>query len=165
MGLNGAGKTLKLEDIQKKKIEAGKKCVSNLKKIKYKGLDQRRVDIVTGYDAFINIFDYREVREAKDSITSIDEEYAFSQEHLDILTLLCRPGDILILNEPDFDLDAWEVCTIRDLLCILNKTYEEIHIVTHCKWLFPIAEEFYWVKDYKIYRVSEEDVYAHIGKI
>lgn len=165
VGLNGAGKTLKLEDIQRKQRALGKTCVSNLKKIKYKDLDQRRVGIITSDSVFANILDYREITATKEYIISTDEEYTFSQEHLDILTLMCRRGSILILDEPDFGLDAWEVCTVRDILSLLSETYEEIHIVTHNDWLFPIAEEIYWVKDYESFRISEEELYAHIGKV
>lgn len=164
-GLNGAGKTVYLEEIQNKLL-VEHTIISNISaQIEYEGFDEGRVGKILTDDAIENIFDYNELVISNDAIVPIAKHKVFTQGMLKLITLICRKGDVLILDEPEFRLKANEVFILKKLLILLNETYNNCYIVTHCQRLFDIAEKILWVKNYETIEITKEQLYASIGSM
>lgn len=165
LGENASGKTLY---IKKKCKELASKykmdVVTNLIKVPYDGIDEKRYQLLSDEEAYEYIWDCREIDKSTGVIT-IEGGSVFSEYFLNIVTLLCRKGDYLILDEPEFDLLSREINMLYKICELILPTYKEVHIATHQQWLFGLADRWLWVQDYKVKEISEEEVYAHIGTL
>lgn len=169
IGLNGNGKTLMLRNIQRN-LKNKYSIVSNLRNYKYEGFDKTRLELLLTDDNFDTIFDYHEVIKTNDKLvilTSEDdgEKEVYSSYFTNILTLLCRKGDILILDEPEYGLYSDEIKALCDILELLKETYVNIFIATHCSRLFYLSDKAFWIENYVAKEITEEELYEHIGKI
>ena len=170
-GLNGQGKTIKLREIYSN-LKSKYTVITNLSRGGYSGIDGKRFRLLSNEESFINIFDYHEIIKANDELVIITDDGEnelgvpiYTKYFLDLITLLCRPGDILILDEPDFGISIDETNMLVQILHLLKDTYKEIYIATHCSRLFCLADKRMWVEGYKTKEITEEQLYGSIGTI
>lgn len=163
-GLNGEGKTVLLKELLNKCTSTGNKPVTNLKNIEYDEFNQERIDLITSDDACENIFNYTDIQFTLDGLTAV-QGTKFSKGFMELLNLLCRDGNILILDEPDSGLNMGEIMVLANVLSLLNRTYDVIFMITHEQLLFPLENEAYWVEDYIPRKISRGELFKHVGKI
>ena len=165
VGLNGSGKTVLLEDELEEEINKNSKIITNLKNITYRDFDKNRIDMLVGHDDYVDIFDYGDIEINNNEMTITENGHEYSKNFLNILSLLCRKGDVLILDEPEFGLYGVEMMMLGRIINILSNTYKNGLIATHCQYLFPNdSDNFYWCKEYKLEKISEDELHEHIGK-
>lgn len=170
VGLNGQGKTIKLREIYNN-LKSKYMVITNLNQ-GYSGIDGKRFSLLSNEESFINIFDYHEIIKANDELVIITDKGEnelgvpiYTKYFLDLITLLCRPGDILILDEPDFGISIDETNMLVQILHLLKDTYKEIYIVTQCTRLFCLADKRVWVEGYETKEITEQQLYRSIGTI
>lgn len=171
MGLNGQGKTLYLQnyiyDIPNDKL------ITNLEPIpgfELRDLSEERVEIISDIYNRYKIFDGNDIVIGDTSIiVTTADKGEYSKAYLDMVHMLIKQGDVLVLDEPDTGMTAEEANKLAVLLVLLSETYQEIKIAMHSQDLLGMEEEipvqYYWVKDYKPYKVTEEMIYEAIGEI
>ena len=165
VGLNGAGKTVLLEEKLDDAIKCNQKIVTNVRKVHYKGFDTRKLNALKESEFFEEIFDYGDLENINNRIVIVNNDYNYTDAFMNILTLLCREGDTLILDEPEFGLFGREVDILVKVVQILVPFYTNGYIATHCQELLSVQpQNFYWCSDYKIEKLTEEELYGCIGQ-
>lgn len=165
VGLNGAGKTVLLEEILDREIDNEKKIITNIRKVHYNDFDIRKLNALEQSEDFEAIFDYGELKIINNKITIINNDFRYTEKFLDILTLLCREGDTLVLDEPEFGLFGIEIDILAKIFQILIPFYSNGYVATHCQELFSVEpNNFYWCDKYKLIKITEEELYEHIGQ-
>lgn len=166
IGENGTGKTVLLEEILDREIEKGFKVITNLRNIKYDGFDEDRINLIRNYDDFNLLFDYHEIKvNSNDRMEVVDSEIKYTDSFINLLTLLCRKGDVLILDEPEFMLYGIEISSMVELFEILKESYKKAFIATHCQELLDFEDDcYYLLHDYKQYKLEEDQIFKCIGQ-
>lgn len=165
VGLNGAGKTVLLEEELDNAINDNKKIVTNIRPVSYKGFDTRKINALINSEFFEEIFDYGDLEIKNNRIVIANNDFNYTEHFLDILTLLCREGDTLILDEPEFGLYGIEIDILAKILQILIQFYADGYIATHCQELLSVQpQNFYWCSNYGIRKLTEEELYGCIGQ-
>lgn len=166
LGVNGSGKTLYLQNKYEELWNKHKDSViTNLKDIPYSSIDDKRYSLLCSDDAHEDIWDWHEIKIERDAIYVEDKKKIFSNNFLELITLLCRPGEYLILDEPEFGLSAREVITFREICKLLLPTYNEVYISTHQQWLFSLGDKWLWIQGYNAKYIEWSEVRAHIGSL
>ena len=165
VGLNGSGKTVYLEKVLDKEVDSGSKIITNIRQTYYSGFNADRLELLKQYDFYDILTDYGEIEAINNRLSIKRDDFEFTEYFLDILTLLCRNGDTLILDEPEYGLYGMEINFLCDILEVLVDTYKKGYIATHCQQLFGInPDNFYWCSDYKLRKLEEHELYGHIGQ-
>lgn len=171
MGLNGQGKTLYLQDYSY--TIPNDKIITNLGPIpgfETRELSKDRIDIISDKYNRYKIFDGNEIIIGDKSIivTTADKE-EYSKAYLDMIHMLVKQGDVLILDEPDMGMTVEETNKLAIVLTLLHKTFTDVRIAMHSQDLLgmenDIPVQYYWIQDYKPYAVKEEMIYEAIGEI
>ncbi len=171
IGENGQGKTLLLEDYIDN-IDNKESIVTNF--VDILGLDIRklskeRLSIVLDEYNSGKLFDGYDVAVKNGKIIPDVDTKEYSDEYIDIITLLCKDGDILVLDEPDMGLDLQETSKLQLALIMLIPTYKNVRIAFHSQSLLGMEDfidiNYYWVQNYKAISITEEQVYEAIGTI
>lgn len=186
VGLNGQGKTIYLRSLlgnasthlhHSATTYNPNRIITNLTPFEYNGFDSKRLEIVTDFSSIEDIFDYHDIIVSGNRLVLVYEgaEYeqlkhsnlkgAFSDHFMDLVTLMCRPGNILILDAPDFNLPVSEIGPLIRLLDSLRDTYSEIYIATHCSRLFCLGEKILWIQNHEPIEITEQQLYKSIGTI
>ena len=165
VGLNGAGKTVFLEQKLDSYINEKNNVITNIRKVKYKDFDVKRLALLQSEEADENIWDYGRLCISNNTIRIYTDGIDYTPEFLNIITLLCRKGNILMLDEPELGLYGIEIDLLVKVLELLLPTYSEGYIATHCQELFSLQpENFYWCEKYKLEKITEKKLYEHIGQ-
>lgn len=165
VGLNGSGKTVLLEEELDNAIASNKEIVTNIRPVSYQGFDIRKINKLKESEFFEEIFDYGDLEITNNKITIINNDFNYTDYFMNILTLLCREGNTLILDEPEFGLYGIEIDILAKVFQILIQFYTDGYIATHCQELFSVQpQNFYWCHNYKIKKLTEEELYEHIGE-
>ena len=163
-GLNGAGKSVYLENlIDEKATQAD--VVTNLRDAHYTGFDEHRIGMLREMDNYDIITNYGDLKVIGNELIIDTEGFEYTDSFKKILNLLCRKGDCLIVDEPEFGLYGVEISFLVDILYTLIKTYKDGAIATHCQSLFCIEpDNFYWCSEYKLKKIKKEQLYGSIGQ-
>lgn len=170
MGLNGQGKTIYLD----RYIDTvdNSRIVTNVKPIIGLGerrLSKQRLAIISDRHNRDSLFDGSNINVYNNYICIESSDNEFSKTYIEFMNLICKEGDILVLDEPDMGLDIQETYKIRAVLILLNSTYSIIKIAMQSQDMLGMEDyidvQYHWVKDYNIYKVSEEQIYGAIGTI
>lgn len=165
IGLNGSGKTVYLDN----QIDEYKKKGSTIENVRntkqYSGFDEHRIALLEEMENYDIITNYGELRVINNKLEIITDGITYTEYFFNLITLLCRKGDYLILDEPEFGLYGMELSSLVEILMTLLPTYKDGIIATHCQKLLCIEpNNFYWCKDYKLTKIAEENLYEHIGQ-
>lgn len=99
------------------------------------GFDKDRLyilrDVMDGKDIYVSGTDY---------LTIISEDIPLTREFNDIMTIMCKDKKILILDEPDLGINAYEEGKLLDMIAHANKTFDDMYIVTHNESFFALPE-------------------------
>lgn len=165
IGLNGSGKTVLLEEKLNEEIDRGSIVVTNLRNVHYEDFDKSRIEALKQSEYYYEIFDYGEIEVVNNKIAIVNNEFRYTEYFINLLTLLCRCGSIIILDEPEFGLFGIETDLLVRILQILLPTYADGMVATHCQELLAIEpENFYWCDKYKLTKVKEDRLYEYIGQ-
>lgn len=171
IGKNGQGKTCLLRDYIKK-CKKKSRLITNVEiiaDIYTRKLDENRVGIILDMYNASKLFDGYGVSVKSGRITTDSSTPVFSSEYLDMITLLCKSGDELVLDEPDMGMDLPETCKIQDALILLIPTYKTVKLAFHSQLLLGMENfldvQYYWVQDYKEIKLTGEQVYGSIGTL
>lgn len=165
IGLNGAGKTVVLEETLDKEIEQGKSIVTNIRDVHYKGFDDSKVQALKESEEYSDIFDYGELQIINNKLEIVGGMIDYTEHFTNLLTLLCREGDTLIIDEPEFGLFGIEIDKLTTVLHILLPLYHSGMIATHCEELLSVEPyNFYWCEKYEIRKIGEKELYERIGQ-
>lgn len=163
IGLNGSGKTVYLEKVLDKEVDSGSKIITNIRQTHYSGFNADRLELLKQYDFYDILTDYGEIEVINNRLAIKRDDFEFTDYFLDIITLLCRNGDTLILDEPEYGLYGMEINFLCDILEVLVDTYKKGYIATHCQQLFGInPDNFYWCSDCKLKKLTEHELYGTI---
>lgn len=171
MGLNGQGKTLYLQNYAS--TIPNNKIITNLEPIpgfEARELSDDRVRIISDKYNRYKIFDGNEIVIGDTSIiVTTADKGEYSKAYLDMVHMLIKQGDVLILDEPDMGMTVDETNKLAIILELLYTTYKDIRIAMHSQDLLGMENDvpvkYYWVQDYKPYEVKEEMIYEAIGEI
>lgn len=164
IGDNAAGKTVILEKKLESYLSKGLVVVTNLRKISYEGFNSKRLAIMCSDETAENILDYTFVSPSGNRLL-FDGDVSYSDEFINTLTLLCRKGDILILDEPEYGLRSHEILIFCQLLPQLLETFISFSIVTHCELFMSMYRDCWkWCQDYSLTAVAEENLNGYISK-
>lgn len=61
----------------------------------------------------------------------IEPDRPLTFEFVKLASLMCKEGDILLLNEPDKELSWYEICYFVSLLLVVADSFKEIYITTN----------------------------------
>lgn len=140
----------------------GKCVVTNLSDINDSGFDAARIRAlkrIKEYDLISGI----EITDNGLRVKTDEPNAKFTQEFLNVLTLLCRKGDYLVLDEPDYGLIGAEVNHLEWILRELIPTYKGGVISTTCQKLYSIEpQNFYWCENNKLRKISESELWDSI---
>ena len=165
IGLNGSGKTVYLEKLLDKQFDNCSKIITNIRQTHYSGFNADRLELLKQYDFYDILTDYDEIEVINNRLAIKRDDFEFTDYFLDVITLLCRNGDTLILDEPEYGLYGMEINFLCDILEVLVDTYKKGYIATHCQQLFGInPDSFYWCNDYSLRKLKEQDLYGYIGQ-
>lgn len=165
VGLNSSGKTVNLyKELNQNRTP---NTVTNLQKVCYNNFDETRLDLIcNSYEWQGDMFEYDEIEIINNSIVLKMDGMNYTQAFLDIITLLCRKGDTLILDEPEYGLYESEIPMLMHCLMYLIPTYKNVTIATHCQYLFAVEpDNFYWCENYKLKKITQRELYEHIGQL
>lgn len=164
VGLNSAGKTVNLyEELDRNRTAD---TITNLTDVSYDGFDEERIQMIKSSSVIEEIWDYGDIEIANNSITIVTDGINYTKEFLNLITLLCRKGNTLILDEPEFGLYGIEINLMVQCLQLLLPTFENVFIATHCQELFALEpDNFYWCNDYQLEKITEKKLYEHMGEL
>lgn len=163
IGLNGSGKTVYLEKLLDKEVDNHSKIITNIRQTHYVGFNADRLELLKQYDFYDILTDYGEIEVINNRLAIKRDDFEFTTYFLDVITLLCRKGDTLILDEPEYGLYGMEINFLCDILEVLVDTYKKGYIATHCQQLFSInPDNFYWCNDCKLKKLTEHELYGTI---
>lgn len=165
-GQSGQGKTTILKNILGEKVKCGRMVVTNLANFDCNDFDQDRLDIVLSHDNFENTFYYEELVVYQNRLVVVDEgqisEDTYTDAFLNMLTLICRKGEILILDEPDLCLTMDETTALIKIIRQVKDTYDEVYIATNNSWLYMLADKAYLVENLTAQEIKPNELYGHI---
>lgn len=165
VGLNGAGKTVLLDEMIDNALQDKEQLITNAREVHYENFDMSKIDELRRSDYYNEIFDYGNLEIVNNKLAIINTDFRYTNAFLDIVTLLCRNGDILILDEPELGLFGLEIDLLVKIFEVLLPLYKGGYIVTHCQELFGLyPDDFYWCDNYNLLKITEEELYEHIGK-
>lgn len=167
IGLNGSGKTVYLEEKLDEEIDKNRDndIITNIRPVHYEGFAAYRIQALRNSEYCDEIFDYGELEVINNKIAIVNNEFHYTEYFINLLTLLCRNGDTIILDEPEFGLFGIEIDLLVQILQILLPTYENGFIATHCEDLLTIEpNNFYWCNKYQLVKIGENELYEHIGQ-
>lgn len=122
--------------------------------------NQERLDILS--DILIS----EDIKPAKYQLIINDPCFELSTKFLELMTLLCRNRDIMILDNPDAELTFEEKSVIISFLARTTHTYKQVFIVTHNEKMLCLKAKFYTVEkrdgDFFLKEVSDADAYKVI---
>ena len=76
-----------------------------------------------------------------------------------MLTLLCRKGDILILDEPEFGLRGIEITRMFKVLKEILPLYKEGYIATQCQMFMGLEDmdycKYYFCNNFSKYEIEK----------
>lgn len=85
---------------------------------------------------------------------------------LSILTLLCREGSVLLLDEPDTHLTEDDINILTFILEYCENLFNEIWVVTHNMIMLNIEScKYYKISKGNICSISKDDAYEYINSI
>lgn len=168
-GADGQGITKILEQLVEEYAAKGYKVITNIVNAEYNGFDQNRLSVVMSDDVFENIFYYCELLEKDnqlifnpDDISSTGELFSSFASFSKVLTLICREGQVLILDKPDIGLHYTDTIALSHILNLLEVTYECVVIATKASYLFWVANKAYIVSNCKSTEISLKELSNYI---
>lgn len=165
IGNNGSGKTVYLENLAEDLSGSGKTVVTNVKEVTYQGISNKRFELLTTDEAYekLRFIDVRLGDTGLSLVSSYDE--VSTDAFAKLLTLLCRNGDYLVLDEPEYGLSLAEQYVMVYVFQILLPTYKDFVIATHCTIFMSLdTSDWYFCKDYKLSSILEDNLYGYIAK-
>jgi hypothetical protein len=165
IGLNGAGKTVYLENTLEDAIKNKENIVTNIRSVAYRGFNEDKIKALNEPELYEDTFDYGEIEVVNNHIIIKNATIIYTDNFMNLLTLLCREGDTLIIDEPEFGLYGVEIDMIVKIIEVLLPFYKKGCIATHCQELFTLQpNNFYWCDNYNTRKITEEELYEHIGQ-
>lgn len=144
IGKNASGKTVYLNRQIKSRSKTD--INSNIGNQIYKesiGYDERRIEILK------DCLETNDITEDKKFLgISNSSAYSMSKELASLFTLMCKEGKYLILDEPFKSISYYEHETLLKFISYVQKTYEEIYIVTHNELALSIPGATYYTVDF-----------------
>jgi ABC-type sugar transport system ATPase subunit len=174
VGKNSSGKSRYLRDIYEKLSGSGSNSVLTniiddewvLSDTKY---DRKRVEILSYLmdDYVVSASNYCSLNITTD--VGYDD-IVLSMQFTKILTIICKSGDYLLLDEPDTGLSDYESDTLVSFLYRVYRTFKEVYLVTHDeKSLSMLNSRFFNVTEsdgvYRVSGISREEAYECLNTI
>lgn len=124
------------------------------------GYNQERVDSLD------DVIECGTIYLGDNSISITDLDFRVSKAFEDIVTVVCREGDYLYLDEPEYGLNSWEVAKLMCLIARVAETFTDVQIVTHDETFFGILDKSVYTVQYVnneyTLQMVEGDIYAAI---
>ena len=164
IGQNAIGKSVYIKNAANEALKKEDSVLSNIwnsKYLKNRAYNDERIEVL--YD----ILDAEEVIENTECLAVKGGQIMVGQNFANILTLICKCGDYLYLDEPEYGLNNHEIGYLVAFLYKILDTFKLIEIVTHSELFFGIQEaemRTVTLNSRKQYILSElgEDAYVTI---
>lgn len=137
IGQNAIGKSVYIKNKAKKELEKCDKILCNIWDSKY------LINITYNEDrieALYDILDAEEITENRECLLIKSNICEFSQSMLKIVSLICKEGSKLYLDEPEYGLTNREIGYLVAFIYNIMDTFDEVEIVTHSELFFGIQE-------------------------
>lgn len=162
IGDNAIGKSAYLKDRVKERVNVKENIIYNGEEfetvLKNRGYNKKRVDELK------EVLDADEIITNTKELTVINSEIELTGSFKEIISIICREGDEVYLDEPEFSLSDVEVSYLVRFIYRIIDTFENIEIVTHAELFLMIAEADKKTIDIKEGKFKlkdiEEDAYA-----
>ena len=164
IGQNATGKSVYLKNRAKEAVRKNENIISNTWDTTYlnnRGYNAERIE------ALEEVFDSEEITENPEYLDIKTDEISIGKSFKDMLTMICREGDELYLDEPEYALNSREEAYLVSFLYRVLDTFKNIEIVTHSELFLGILEadrKTVILNDKNEYVLSDlkEDEYATI---
>lgn len=168
IGKNGSGKTHFLEEKLYEYAEKNRDIITNVdENTEYNGFDHEKIRILENTDDFDLYFDYGTINIDGNTLSISGETIPdYSNSFMNILRLILRKGDYLVLDEPEYGLKNGEIKTLYFILNSLLKVFKDGYIATHCPTISYLNyDNIYLISKYNITKITEDDAYEYINNI
>jgi len=165
IGDNGSGKTVYLENLVEELGSSNKTIVTNVKDVFYRGINDERFELLRTDEAYERLR-YTDVRLGDNGLSLVNSyDEPLTDAFAKLLTLLCRNGDYLVLDEPEYGLSLAEQYVMVYVFLILLPTYKDFVIATHCTVFMCLdTTDWHYCEDYKLSSILEDNLYGYIAK-
>lgn len=133
IGKNALGKTVYLNKLKDKNDLD--KIITNLitfRYIKNEKYNQERLDILQ------ELLLADEIIPTNPKLTIVKPDFEISQEFIDIMTLLCKDRNLVLIDEPNKGLTPHERFRLISFLAQTAHTFDSVYIVTHYEGMLAI---------------------------
>ena len=103
----------------------------------WRGKLQEKIDVLS------DIMD-SDIIETPLILNIIHSNIVASSKFIELVTLMCRDKNILILDEPEFGLGGAEKCRLLDFINFVNPLYKEIYVSTHYESMIGLPNTRYY---------------------
>lgn len=161
IGQNAIGKSVYIKEEAKRAMQEDENVLCNfissdyLKNIRY---NQERIEILG------DLLDANEIKQSAEMLF-IDRDMPITKKFTEIVTLICKNGDRLFLDEPEYKLHDREIGMLVAFIYRVADTFKQIEIVTHSElFLGILSAEIKTVKKdkYRYVLTDLEDAYDTI---
>lgn len=137
IGQNAIGKSVYIKNEANKALENNKDVLFNGWDRKY--LNNKKYNEAR-LEALHEILDADEIIDNVECLAIKTSTIPISQNLVKILTLICKEGNCLYLDEPEYGLNNREIGVLVAFIYKIINTFETIEIVTHSELFFGITE-------------------------
>ena len=161
VGQNNSGKSVYLENLSRSvNIERLNTNIAGVYSNSDLGYNQERVDNLD------DVIECGIIYLGDNSISITDLDFRVSKAFEDIVTIVCREGDYLYLDEPEYGLNDWEIAKLMCLIARVADTFTDVQIVTHDETFFGILDKSVYTVQYTnneyTLQMVEGDIYEAI---
>lgn len=138
VGQNAVGKSAYLKERVKAEAAGRNDILSNLFEnqfLEHIPYEKERIDELK------ELLDTQDVVENQGILGIHTEELNISKSFAELVTLMCRKGKVLFLDEPEYGLEYKEIGFLVAFLSRIESTFETIEIVTHSEIMLGLINK------------------------
>ena len=136
IGQNAIGKSVYIRTKAKEALQYNAQIITNFwdkTYLKNRDYNEERVDLLR------ELFDADKIEKKRDRL-QITSDFPISNYFNDILTAICKEGEELYLDEPEYGLYSYEIGYLVTFISRVSDTFKYIEIVTHSELFLAILE-------------------------
>lgn len=137
IGQNAIGKSVYINNKAKEALKRNENIICNVWDTTY--LDNRQYN-TQRIEALMDLFDTEDIVQKKQFLELKTDEIEVGKSLSEILTIICKEGDELYLDEPEYGLSTAEINYLVSFIYKVSNTFDNIEIVTHSEIFFGILE-------------------------
>ncbi len=138
VGNNAIGKSAYLKNKVKNRVSITENVIYN--STEFETVLKNRTYNYDRIEELLEVLDAEEIIDNVRELTALNSEIELTGSFRDIVTVICREGDELYLDEPEFGLSDIEISYLVRFIYRILDTFKHIEIVTHAELFLTILE-------------------------